>query len=536
MKSFPAFLLSVFISFIKDIFFRAKNFVLFTNKFLLKHNSYGEWAGIFCIALLCIHLLVFSISKINSNTYAPIIEKFPKIESIAKNLTGKTSEIKLPEIKVPELKAAEVFTSKAPVPEIKIVEPQKVVSQVQKKAQPELQKTQPVQVMPPQVTASPAKQYRNLEAEYSENLEAKLKESLNKNLNESLNKNLNELNTFRDILTQNSIPYNESASASLHDKIKQVDNALIQAVLRLNIPLDNFQVENSYIRMKGESYFIFQKIRLNLPSSISIAQWNTALAEILELWAHNSYLSNSAESKVTTIYINSQVTHEIYYSPPKSSAKLSIVIDDLGGYMKNLFSLLALDYPVTFSILPDTRYSKVFATIAHHAKREVILHQPMEARTPIFTVPIGLNVDDNILEIKKKLEENLKNVPYASGINNHTGSKFTENFEAVQKFLIALKLVNPFLHVLDSHTTAHSKLEELARSVHFRTAKRSVFLDNIREKEEIEKQLNYALELALKNPTKHVIAIGHPNISTLEVLRDWKAYKRKNVEIIHVFP
>ncbi len=343
-----------------------------------------------------------------------------------------------------------------------------------------------------------------------------------------------DLNSFRDVLNTTDLPYDEGESASFFDKVKLIDNALIQTLNRLNIPSDNFSIESTRIKMNNEIYYIHQKIRLNLPEGISKEKWDSALSEQLELWANGATIESQKQNIMTAVYLDKECTHEIYINTHKT-AKISLVIDDLGNGSEALKTFLALDYPVTFSILPRFPKAELYSTIGHFGKYEVFLHQPMSAKDPIFSVPEGFEIDDSQETIKKKLEDNLKRVFYATGINNHTGSLFTANTSGVIKFLTVLKEIRPDMNILDSYTIGSSKLAKLSLQFGFNTATRKVFIDNIQKESEILKQLDYTLSLALEDPQKHIVAIGHPHKATLNALKNWNTYKNVNVEIIHVF-
>ncbi len=343
------------------------------------------------------------------------------------------------------------------------------------------------------------------------------------------------IHAFTGVLKDNDMAFDESSSASMHEKVKQVDNALMQALLRLEIDLEKFKVENSYVRLDEATIFLFQKIRLSLPETVSATDWTKALTEQMNLWAHSTQVKTDYKNNKTSIYIDKQLTHEIYYRGLDKSAKMSIVIDDLGNSLETSLALLSLEFPVTFSVLPDTRFPEMTSTLAHYAQREVFLHQPMEARNNAFAVPIGLRINDSRDVMHEKLVANLAKTPYATGLNNHTGSAFSENEVAVINFLAVLADVNPNIAVLDSYTIAGSQIYSIAKELGFETKRRDIFLDNVQDVNEITKQLDKALSLALANPHEHIVAIGHPYKVTLSALSSWESYKDKDVEIIAVF-
>ncbi len=374
---------------------------------------------------------------------------------------------------------------------------------------------------------------------FQENLEEYAQEQ--KFAEEELKQNFfyDEVFIFRDVINSFAIPYDESTQASTFDNIKQVDNTLLQVLNRLTISLENLKIDSSYIKLKKNNYYLFQKFSLFLPSETSPKEFTETLKEHIALWPYDNSkrvsVKFSSKNNTISIYIDSEFTHEIIINKSQEIAKMSIVIDDLGVGTDALYGLLSLDFPVSFSILPKNPQAKLYAELGHFTKREIFLHQPMEAENKIFSVPEGLSVNNSIEEIKKKLEANFERVPYAVALNNHTGSAFTADRQAVINFLIALKEVRPKMKILDSYTIGNSKLHSLAQNYFEKTAKRDVFIDNIIIEDEIIKQLDFAMNKALNNPKNHIIAIGHPHKATIKALQNWNSYKDKNIEIIPVF-
>ncbi|TMO83479.1 hypothetical protein CWC12_19510, partial [Pseudoalteromonas ruthenica] len=57
--------------------------------------------------------------------------------------------------------------------------------------------------------------------------------------------------------------------------------------------------------------------------------------------------------------------------------QIAIVIDDIGNHQRDL-EILNLPGQVTFSILPHTPYSQIFAERASKTHKELLLHVPMQ--------------------------------------------------------------------------------------------------------------------------------------------------------------
>jgi uncharacterized protein len=138
----------------------------------------------------------------------------------------------------------------------------------------------------------------------------------------------------------------------------------------------------------------------------------------------------------------------------------------------------------------------------------------------------------NDQEIRQVLSEDLGAVPYVSGVNNHMGSRFTEDEE---KMIIVMKeLKKRGLFFIDSRTTPESKAGRTSRDVGTPFASRQIFIDNGQ---------NYAttcqtlLGVLSSTNGRHrgLILIGHPHGSTISALtRVVPELKSRGVELVPV--
>ncbi|MBI5554502.1 MAG: divergent polysaccharide deacetylase family protein [Elusimicrobia bacterium] len=187
--------------------------------------------------------------------------------------------------------------------------------------------------------------------------------------------------------------------------------------------------------------------------------------------------------------------------------RAAILIDDLGYDMQAVTRLLALREPLTFAILPGERYSKVIAEKVNKAGYEVILHQPME--------PLGYPKEDpgkrailmkmTSAAVKAMLLKNISDIPFVDGVNNHMGSKVTENELKMQEVMGVLKEYK--LLFVDSRTSTKSVAYKTAKKMGLRIAYNQVFLDTEDNLGYIKKQLDLVAKIAVKNG--RVVAIGH---------------------------
>ena len=159
-----------------------------------------------------------------------------------------------------------------------------------------------------------------------------------------------------------------------------------------------------------------------------------------------------------------------------SRSFITLILDDAGENLSLAKECMDLPFPVIFSIWPKSTYAVSIAVLAHEKGLPVYLHQPMEA-LPRGGMKVdigkqGLYTDMSFEEIRDILYENIVSLPYAQGLNNHMGSKFTLNETAIIKFYKAVQEIKPYFSVLDSLTVPQSKLYRIGKENEFLVAKR----------------------------------------------------------------
>jgi polysaccharide deacetylase 2 family uncharacterized protein YibQ len=180
------------------------------------------------------------------------------------------------------------------------------------------------------------------------------------------------------------------------------------------------------------------------------------------------------------------------------------------------------------AFLPPTSRHKNSAKITNKLNKYMI-HLPLQASSNRYDEAKTLYITDTIDTINNRIK-NLKMLyPKAKFINNHTGSKFTANLEAMDKLLKTLKKYN--YTFIDSKTTSKSVAKISAKKYGVRMLSRNIFLDNKKEKKYIQKQLKKAIKIAKKHGI--AIAIGHPYNITFKTLKESK-YLLKDLDIVYV--
>ena len=201
----------------------------------------------------------------------------------------------------------------------------------------------------------------------------------------------------------------------------------------------------------------------------------------------------------------------------KTKPKLVIIIDDVVKKKKK-DKILNIGYPINMAFLPPKSGHKESAIIAQNLPFHMI-HFPMQASKNFKNIEVNtLNISDSYETIEARVKQLRVLYPNATYTNNHTGSVFTENYEAMDKLFRALKKYN-FIFV-DSRTTPNSVAKELSIKYQMPYIVRDTFLDNDRSFTAIQNQLKDAIRVAKKQG--FAIAIGHPYEVTFQVLKESK--------------
>ena len=213
--------------------------------------------------------------------------------------------------------------------------------------------------------------------------------------------------------------------------------------------------------------------------------------------------------------------------------RVAIIIDDLGWNKESADALLNIEAPISFAILPHLPFSKIIADEAGLKHRDVLLHLPMEPYGyPNKDPGIKPLTDDmNKNDIEALMKDYISEIPHIVGMNNHMGSKFTENERGMRYVMEILKDKNLFF--VDSFTTPKSLAYQTAKALGVKTARRQVFLDNEEDEEYIKGQIEKLIAFARKDNS--AIGIGHPHPQTINVLQKMVPVMKENgIEIVPV--
>ncbi len=216
-----------------------------------------------------------------------------------------------------------------------------------------------------------------------------------------------------------------------------------------------------------------------------------------------------------------------------SQPRIALIIDDVGSALKTARDFLSLDIPITLAVLPHLKFSRSAAISAHEAGQGIMLHLPMEPRDypRIDPGPGKLLVAMSPPELKRAFNTDFESVPYVQGVNNHMGSRFTSDPEALKPVLEEIRKRNLFF--VDSRTSGDSVAFDEAKKMGIKTIKRDVFLDNDSAFNSIADMMH-----ALQNKAKAAgaaVGIAHARSSSFSALKRLVPQSEKNgFRFVHI--
>ncbi|MGH7073708.1 MAG: divergent polysaccharide deacetylase family protein [Stellaceae bacterium] len=197
---------------------------------------------------------------------------------------------------------------------------------------------------------------------------------------------------------------------------------------------------------------------------------------------------------------------------------VAIVVDDLG--LSYIYSRRAMALPenVTTAIMTYAPRPAEWVARARAARHEILVHVPMQPINPrIDPGPRALTVSLSDAQILDRLRWGLGRLDGYVGVNNHMGSRFTQDHPGMKVVMEEVK--SRGLLFLDSVTIAGTVGAATAHSLHVPCAERNVFLDDEPTIPYVSGQLRVLERFARRHGS--AIAIGHPHAATLAVLADW---------------
>jgi polysaccharide deacetylase 2 family uncharacterized protein YibQ len=111
----------------------------------------------------------------------------------------------------------------------------------------------------------------------------------------------------------------------------------------------------------------------------------------------------------------------------------------------------------------------------------------------------------NTAEILAILNQNLAEIGPVAGMNNHQGSKITEDQQMMETVLAFCH--ERGIHFLDSRTTAETAVPAAARNLGIKIGERNIFIDNEQNRPSMNRYIESGLALASQKGS--AVMIGH---------------------------
>jgi uncharacterized protein len=372
-------------------------------------------------------------------------------------------------------------------------------------------------------------------------------------------------------------PERSPSSSDLTSSIKEADMRIMSVLFNLGVNVEDIESKRVLKKKLGVAWE-FKEIGIQLPEGITEKRIKLALKDVFSVPNTRWELKKNRDSIIIEVDIYGLQTHRLSFNfyernkemkgkaahekkrselsedrakpleerlvmrgPEKhifegGKPKVVIIVDDLGSNKESVDKLLEIPASISFAVLPNLPYSWYAAQMGYSNGRDVILHLPMEPMDS--SGYMGVNAGNGVLlmglsksEILSKLDKDLASVPYIKGVNNHMGSKFTEDGELME--LVLKEIKSKGLFFVDSRTSPRTTGFEVAKKLGMKAAERDVFLDEgLGGADYIRSQIEKLI--AVSKEKGYAIGICHPHPNTLKVLSQTIPDIKKEVEIIPV--
>ena len=207
--------------------------------------------------------------------------------------------------------------------------------------------------------------------------------------------------------------------------------------------------------------------------------------------------------------------------------KLCIIIDDMAT-REQVKALKATGLKLTPSFFPpDSTHPKT--PILAREFDFFMVHLPLSAQHYASEELQTLYVSDTYEYILAEIARIKRSFSGLKFINNHTGSLFTSDTQAMRRLFRALQKHE--LVFVDSVTTSATKGAFVAKEFNQKPIKRDIFLDNDNKTPAIKDKIKEAVQIAHKNG--FAIAIAHPKKNTFKALTQSKDLLQ-SVELVYL--
>ncbi len=242
---------------------------------------------------------------------------------------------------------------------------------------------------------------------------------------------------------------------------------------------------------------------------------------LLSLMPHKGYVS------VFSPILRLEKSDKNASTAKRPKPKLCIIIDDMATH-EQVKALKATGLKLTPSFFPpDSTHPKT--PILAREFEFFMVHLPLSAQHYASEELQTLYVSDTYEYILAEIARIKRSFSGLKFINNHTGSLFTSDTQAMRRLFRALQKHE--LVFVDSVTTSATKGAFVAKEFNQKPIKRDIFLDNDNKTPAIKDKIKEAVQIAHKNG--FAIAIAHPKKNTFKALTQSKDLLQ-SVELVYL--
>ena len=209
---------------------------------------------------------------------------------------------------------------------------------------------------------------------------------------------------------------------------------------------------------------------------------------------------------------------------------VAIIIDDIGYDRHIADQFMAMDVPLTFSMLPYGPFCRAIVEQARAKGLEIMLHLPMEPNEyPMVNPgPGALLAEMSADEFIAQLRKNISQVQGIKGVNNHMGSRISSSPGRMRQIFSILKKQN--LYYVDSRTTTETVARPSARLLRLPFAERDIFIDHFDDPDFIRSQLERLIQRARRQG--YAVGIAHPHANTVRIIDAFLPRLKEQVTLV----
>ena len=326
--------------------------------------------------------------------------------------------------------------------------------------------------------------------------------------------NAQNLSNSAQIFAQNATQADTNKSAQRQEK-KRVKGLFV------NYYADNPSDKSGVIMRQDENLSANLDTNLSLASKIDTNLIFDKGKTLLSLMPHKGYVS------VFSPILRLEKSDKNASTAKRPKPKLCIIIDDMAT-REQVKALKATGLKLTPSFFPpDSTHPKT--PILAREFEFFMVHLPLSAQHYANEELQTLYTSDTYEYILAEIARIKRSFSGLKFINNHTGSLFTSDTQAMRRLFRALQKHE--LVFVDSVTTSATKGAFVAKEFNQKPIKRDIFLDNDNKTPAIKDKIKEAVQIAHKNG--FAIAIAHPKKNTFKALTQSKDLLQ-SVELVYL--